>query len=96
MVIDKHYKRRIRLEGAPEALNGSMLNVYDAETGEAITNIQRVTIWCDVKRQNTAEVVYLECNEQGHVVKGKGPGGYPNVRIARLDNPEFAITALEI
>jgi hypothetical protein len=96
LIIDQHYKRRIRLEGKLDETRGYMLAVRDAETGEAITGIQRVTIWCDVKRQTTTEVVYLECDkETGHVLKGTGPDGV-NVRIAHLDNPEFEVTAMEI
>ncbi len=56
MEIDKNYKRKIRIVGYHA--EGWDACVFDAETGESITNITSLDIHLSVEDDNTVEVTH--------------------------------------
>ncbi len=93
MNIDPNYKRRIRIVGKPGETRGYALNVYDAETGEAITNVTRIELLLNVKEQNEARVTYYEHNGKGITI---GEDGNPITRTVVTPDPELDLTAWEV
>lgn len=65
MHISGDYKRSICIEGTPGIPYGRACVVKDAETGEDITNILRITIYLDARQENRAEITYAKINELG-------------------------------
>jgi len=90
MRINETYQRSVRIEGAPDDLNGYKMTIKDLESGEEIENITDCTITLTPRRLNAA---YLTYDDQGKVVADEYKE--PMQNRVRVDNPEVAITALE-
>lgn len=80
-------KRRIRIEGKPDELCGYLLRVFDADTGEPITNIKSIAIRLSAEHDNEADITYYD--------KATLPGEPGEQRTITLKNPEIAITAYD-
>ena len=93
MNIDPNYKRRIRIVGKLGETRGYALNVYDAETGEAITNVTRIELLLNVKERNEARVTYYELNGKGITI---GEDGSPIIGTVVTPDPELDLTAWEV
>lgn len=61
--IDSTYKRRINIAGKHDAVQGWMLNIYDAQTGEKIENIHSVKVELRAGQINTATIEYHDANK---------------------------------
>ncbi len=86
------YKRRIRVEGKPDALNGFALTVHDADTGEVIEHVYCIDMHLGATQINTATIHYYDFDSNGEIVVKDGT---PIKRSLETDNPEVALTALE-
>ena len=65
--IDKDYKRLIRIESKHGLPTGRDVNVYDAETGEMLTNIVSMAIRIDVLNVTEADITYFTFDESGNI-----------------------------
>lgn len=93
MDMHKNFHRRIRIEGKPDAIEGDLLTVSDAQTGEQITNIKRVAVLLDVTHDNKAIITYYEKDESGELVVKDHE---PVERTVTVDNPELSVTAYDV
>lgn len=72
MSVPMHPQRRLRIMGKHGDTRGFMLQVFDHDTGESISNIFHIDISCDVNDGNIARVTYYEADKQsGHVLLDK-------------------------
>ncbi len=93
MDIHKNFHRRIRIEGKPDAVEGYLLTVSDAQTGELIANVKRVAVLLDVMHDNKAIITYHEKDESGKLVVKDHE---PVERTVTVDNPELSVTAYDV
>jgi hypothetical protein len=82
--MSEHFAGRLRIEGKPDETRGYMLTVHDAETGEPITNVVKVTLYLSVDDRNYADVVYSSSHQK-----------QPLLNVLVTNNPEVAVTAFE-
>lgn len=95
MHIHPHSKRRLRIVGKPGDVRGATISVYDAETGETITNVKAITLHLHVEHVNHAVVTYYEANEEGKL-RADPSGGGPIESTITLASPEVDVTACEL
>lgn len=69
MDMHKNFHRRIRIEGKPNEVQGYMLTVHDAETGEEISNVESIELRVGVGHENSATLHYYEKHASGRIVK---------------------------
>lgn len=95
--IDKEYKRRIRVNCLPGRVDGSGLDVVDAETGEPIKNILRMVIYLERSEVNECEITYHEMDDQGKIIVSPDNDFEPVEQKITVKNVEIDdLTAFEI
>lgn len=87
------YKRRIRIQGKQDDLIGHSIQILDAETGDLIPNIAKVTIYLNPTDINKAELTYYETDGSGSLVVKDGK---PVERVETTENPDVDLTAMEV
>jgi hypothetical protein len=93
MNIDENYKRRIRIIGKPGETRGYAMSVYDANTGEGITNVTSIMVGLSASGENKAEVTYNEHDVQGKMVMRDNDVVEATLAV---ENPEIDVTAQEV
>jgi hypothetical protein len=89
-MINKDYKRKIRINCLPDRFDGRGVDVVDAKTGEPIRNILSMVIHLDALGTNTCEITYHEMDGKDFQIDDEG-----HVRI--LDEPkESTITVKDV
>src|SRR5580765_2254494 len=63
-LINKEWKRKVRISCRPGVVSGRGLYVVDAETGEDIHNILSMVVRLDAKSVNTCEITYHEMDRE--------------------------------
>lgn len=91
-MMSEMYRRRIRVEGGMKDINGCLLNVSDADTGENIRGVGDIVMHLSATGLNTATITYVEFDEQGHAVLKDDKLVEHTGEAA---NPEVAVTAME-
>jgi hypothetical protein len=86
------YRRRIRVEGKPEAIDSNLLTVHDADTGEQLTHVAAIDMHLEVGAVSTATVQYYEEDEHGKLALDNGK---PIRKTVGTSNPEVSVTAME-
>lgn len=93
-LINKEWKRKVRISCRPGIVSGRGLYVVDAETGEDIHNILSMVIRLDAKSVNTCEITYHEMGGDNFPPK---PFFEPEARTVTVENVEIDdLTAFEI
>lgn len=93
--MNQRWKRRIRIEGKPDEMLGFMIQVFDAESGEMVTNITKLVVTLSVEGENTAEVTYYEKKADG-VGFVLDTHHDPVQQTITVPDPEISVTAYEV
>jgi hypothetical protein len=91
--VAMHGKRRIRVVSKPGGTNGYNISVYDADTGDIITNVTDITMTLSATGINRAKVTYCVLKPDGRMLlNGKGN---PVPCIVDVEVPEVDVCAVE-
>lgn len=89
-----NYKRRIRIIGKPNELEGYKVDVQDAETGESIPNVARAVIVLRSTEINVAILTMFREDPNTHRIRLVDDDVKED--LIRADLPEIDVTALEL
>lgn len=96
MTVPMHPSRRLRIVGKPGDTKGYMLQVHDADSGEAINNIHHIDLTLDAKEKITANVTYYMVNASGQtLVAYQDAEPVPDERTVTTEVVEIDVTAIE-
>ena len=83
--IDNKHKRLIRIEGQGKRLDGRDINVYDAETGEQLLNIYRITLRIDGRGDNEADITYHKLEAPDRLAQMEGKDAEESVTVKDVE-----------
>jgi hypothetical protein len=89
-----NYKRRVRIIGRTNELEGYKVDVQDAETGESIPNVARAVIVLRPTEINVAILTMFREDPNTHRIIAVD--GDVKEDLVRANLPEIDITALEL
>jgi hypothetical protein len=93
MRLNEQFRRRVRIIGKPDDLNGWYIEIRDIETGEMIEHCFKAVITLIAGELNMVEITYHELDEEtGYLLKRDGELVEKQVK---LHFPEIDVTALE-
>lgn len=87
------YWRNIRIESAPDELNGWAVKVTDLETGQMISHIAKIVLTLDARELNVAQLEYFAHDEDGKLLLDERR--QPIVETVTVSSPEVSISAVE-
>jgi hypothetical protein len=96
MNIDATYKRAVRIIGKPGDTHGINVYIYDATSGEALTNVKTARIHLEAGGVNTVVLEYYETNEQGNIVTDANKEPIQGKTTIISEKHEVDVTAFEV
>jgi hypothetical protein len=83
--IEKSQNRLIHIEGLGKRFDGRDINVYDAQTGELLQNIYRITIRIDGSGGNEADIVYHKLEDPNRLAHMEGEDAEETVTVKDVE-----------
>lgn len=96
MSVPMHASRRLRIVCKPGDTRGYMLEVFDHDSGESISNIHHIDLTLDARKEITANVTYYMTDTSGKtLVAYQDAEPVPIEQTDTVEVVEIDLTAIE-